>query len=177
MSAGLTIDSVEVPLRFVVSNADAREIASSITEWAAADATVRVVRGRKMRTKQALFSEFAAALQFPWYFGENWDAFDECLSEMDWLPARAGYVIVITDPGQVLLDAEDWELATLIDVLRYAAESYGEPVEQGEPFDRSAVPFHVILAAGPDSTQVRDRWRSAGADLIAAGTSSSADPA
>ena len=33
--------------------------------------TVRVVRAPKMRTTDALFDEFAAALQFPYYFRPN----------------------------------------------------------------------------------------------------------
>ena len=47
--------------------------------------TVRTVRGRKIRTVGRLFDEMAAALQFPYYFGENWPAFDECLADIDWL--------------------------------------------------------------------------------------------
>jgi hypothetical protein len=39
--------------------------------------TVRMTRGRKMRTVDGLFDEMAAALQFPCYFGANWDAFSE----------------------------------------------------------------------------------------------------
>ena len=40
---------------------------------------IRVVRGNKMRRLDDLYNEFAAAFQFPDYFGENWAAFDECL--------------------------------------------------------------------------------------------------
>jgi hypothetical protein len=38
---------------------------------------VRFLRGRKMTTTASLLDEFSAALQFPYYFGGNWDAFDE----------------------------------------------------------------------------------------------------
>lgn len=30
---------------------------------------------------------FFAAMQFPYYFGYNGNAFDECLTDLDWLPA------------------------------------------------------------------------------------------
>ena len=48
-----------------------------------------------MRTLETLYDEMAAALQFPQYFGENWPAFNECLSEMDWLSPRGRD----SDPG------------------------------------------------------------------------------
>jgi len=50
---------------------------------------VRLVRGAKMRTTARLFDEISAAFQFPCYFGENWDALDECLNDIDWLPGDA----------------------------------------------------------------------------------------
>ncbi len=41
-----------------------------------------------------LFAALAAALRFPEYFGENWDAVDESLQDLDWLP-REGLVVVV----------------------------------------------------------------------------------
>jgi len=46
--------------------------------------TVRL-RGSKMKDYQGLYNEFGAALQFPYYFGENWNAFDECIKDLSWL--------------------------------------------------------------------------------------------
>ena len=58
-------------------------------------AVCRVVRGHKATTEPAFFDECAAAWQFPYYFGENWDAFEECLTDLEWLPAEA-YVFCVT---------------------------------------------------------------------------------
>src|SRR5438874_1571617 len=82
-----------------VSSADRASCA-----WDDAGLTVRVVRGRKMRTVDSMFDEVAAALQFPWYFGENWPAFSECLSAMYWLRVEGGIAILILDAIEVLTD-------------------------------------------------------------------------
>jgi RNAse (barnase) inhibitor barstar len=47
-----------------------------------------------IKTDKDLFAVIASAMQFPDYFGNNWDALDECLSDMDWLPAD-GYLLVL----------------------------------------------------------------------------------
>ncbi|WP_067698305.1 barstar family protein [Nocardia jejuensis] len=65
----------------------------------------RELRGRKMRTVADLFDEFAAAFQFPYYFGQNKDAFDECLRDLDDFVGPAdGYVVVIRNAALLLAD-------------------------------------------------------------------------
>jgi hypothetical protein len=104
------------------------------------------VRGKKMRTTPALYDEFAAALQFPYYFGENGAAFDECLTDLEWLPADA-YTILVSDSAH-LLEAEPSEHLTLwLRALDRAGQYWAKPVE-GE-FARAARPFHVLLQCTP----------------------------
>ncbi len=50
-----------------------------------------------IRSKQKLFAIFAHALRFPRYFGWNWDAFEECLSDRSWLQPKKPVVIVHQD--------------------------------------------------------------------------------
>jgi hypothetical protein len=38
-------------------------------------------------SKRALLQWYAANLQFPDYFGDNWDALEESLRDLSWLPA------------------------------------------------------------------------------------------
>ncbi len=45
-------------------------------------------------TDKALFTEIADAFHFPDYFGHNWDALDECLADLDWIPSD-NYVLFV----------------------------------------------------------------------------------
>lgn len=44
--------------------------------------------------KKGFLNKTAAGLGFPAYFGMNWDAFSDCLTDMSWRPA-AGYVVLL----------------------------------------------------------------------------------
>jgi len=76
---------------------------AGIEEGLRATRPVRHVRGRRMPTAAALFDEFAAALQFPYYFGRNKDAFDECFRELG-DTVGADPVVLVLDADALLAD-------------------------------------------------------------------------
>src|SRR3954465_14539189 len=67
---------------------------------------LKVIKGRQCKTPANLFAEFAQVLEFPDYFGHNWDALEECLADLEWLPAK-GYILIITEAYHVLPDDEE----------------------------------------------------------------------
>lgn len=139
------LTTVEPELRPIQLEGDSQAIGTAVVGWLGAGLTVRVVRGGKMKTLDGLFGEFAAAFQFPSYFGENPDAFDECIADLESLPADLGYVVVVTEPDLVLVDEPRW-FAWFADSLASATKRWGMSIELGEWWDRPAVPFHVVLA-------------------------------
>jgi hypothetical protein len=71
--------------------------------------------------KEALMERVARALEFPHWFGGNWDALEDCLSDLSWSRA-AGHVLLIERAG----DLPDDERGILIDILASAASSWAE---------------------------------------------------
>jgi len=61
---------------------------------AAAGAYLAVLSGAGIAGQEELLDRLAAALRFPPYFGRNWDALDEMLRDLDWLPG-AGCVVLV----------------------------------------------------------------------------------
>lgn len=49
--------------------------------------------GQAIHDKPSFLSGAAAAMHFPAYFGHNWDAFEECVTDLSWAPAP-GYVLL-----------------------------------------------------------------------------------
>ena len=115
---------------------------------------LNVIKGAKCQTTDGLLREWARALDFPDYFGQNWDALEECLADLEWLPAK-GYILLITDAAQVLPDDEE-EYATLLEVLRDAGEAWGNG--QAGMDRQRATPFHVLFAVSEREKNKRAHW-------------------
>lgn len=96
-----------------------------------------------MATVQGLYDEFAAALQFPYYFGNNGAAFDECMTDLGWLPAST-YVLTIFDSAELLVK-EFTQLDLFLEAFERICIEWGTPITKGESWDRPAVPFHVLF--------------------------------
>lgn len=43
---------------------------------------------KHIETEDEIFIEFSKQLEFPEYFGENWDAFWDCLCDLSWIPQK-----------------------------------------------------------------------------------------
>jgi RNAse (barnase) inhibitor barstar len=56
------------------------------------DSLVPVLDGRTLTDKPSLLAALGHALDFPDYYGENWDALEECLNDFSW---RAGPVWLV----------------------------------------------------------------------------------
>lgn len=120
---------------------------------------LRVLRGSRMPTRRDALEHVAEVMEFPSYFGRNWDAVDECLSDLDWLPSARGFVIVVDGADRVLAEERE-ELRTFVGVMRCAAEAWATPVRRGEPWDHGYVQFRVVL--GFEDAATEQRWGSAG---------------
>jgi hypothetical protein len=73
-----------------------------------------------IKSEDALLEALFVALRFPDYFGGNWNALDECITDLSWLP-----------PGDVVLIHKDLPLAdnhaslsVYLSVLRNAAKNW-----------------------------------------------------
>jgi len=129
------------------------------------DAAVRMVRGAKSTTVEAFFDEVSAALQFPYYFGENWGAFDECIVDLDWIDARA-YLILVSDAASLLRDADSEDFRILTNALTRANQEWLTP-NQYIPRNREPTPFHVLLQCEADQlSALVERLDRAGAEHV-----------
>lgn len=80
-----------------------------------------VLDGNTISDKATFLRACAQAMAFPAYFGHNWDALDECLTDLAWAPAH-GYAILYENVAPFIRQAPaEWSVARdiLIDAVDY----------------------------------------------------------
>jgi RNAse (barnase) inhibitor barstar len=141
----------KTPLHVIESTPSAvADLAAALGRESRRKVVARVVRGGKCRTTKALFDEFAAAWQFPPYFGKNWDALDECLSDLEWLPGES-YILFVTDSLQILADEKPEVFGLFIEIVEGLAREW------------NSASFHVVLQAdAADRPKLAERLKLTG---------------
>jgi len=75
-----------------------------------------LVDGRKINNKEQFLRSSAHEMNFPDYFGSNWDAFEDCLTDMSWHESN-GFMILYDNFGGFARDSPD-EFAIMLGILR-----------------------------------------------------------
>ena len=121
---------------------------------------IKRIAGCNCVTMDGLFTEFAKALQFPDYFGNNWAAFDECLNDLDWLSGEA-YLLLIEDVDQVLTTS-DSSFKIFINILKCSVDEWTEG-RNYDSFPTLPTPFHIVFQCSVEKVNaLKERLEVAG---------------
>lgn len=80
------------------------------------------IDGDNIKDKNSFLKEFSEKLGFPEYFGFNWDAFSDCITDLSWMSVENGFSIVYKNPHAFRsASPEDWQIANdiLLDAIDY----------------------------------------------------------
>ncbi|NGN68048.1 hypothetical protein G5C51_29625 [Streptomyces sp. A7024] len=93
--------------------------------------------------KADLLARVAAALHFPAWFGNNWDALADCLGDLSWLGPSHGTLLLVR-AWDAFADTAPRDAATAASILAAATDDW-----RGRP------PLAVLLAEDGDRHQFR----------------------
>jgi RNAse (barnase) inhibitor barstar len=126
------------------------ETAAWAPQVAATECAVWRIDLAKVRSKRSLLAALARALEFPDWFGRNWDALQDCLTDLSWRPAP-GYVVVLENCENLAASAPE-AFETTLEVFRRAARWWA-----GEQ-----VPFWVLVGGVGENDPRLPRLDAAG---------------
>jgi hypothetical protein len=100
------------------------------------DANLRILSTdvHDVQNEQQLLARVAGTMHFPDYFGANRDALEECLRDLEWLPAR-GYVLIL-EGATALWQSAPQDAGKFIESWLLAAREWS----------REGVAFHLVFA-------------------------------
>jgi len=78
----------------------------------------------RVTTKEDFLTAVGEALAFPDWYGHNWDALADCLTDLSWMAAD-GYVIVL-DHADTFAAACPTDFATALSIFQDVADSWRE---------------------------------------------------
>ncbi len=109
-----------------------------------------LVDGGHIQSESALLDALAEAMDFPSYFGHNWDALLDLTRDFSWNKAK-GYVLALSNADSLLPLANNG-FSVLLGVLEATVREWRD--ERGEYAERTApIPFRVVFSG---SSPVRD---------------------
>ncbi len=78
--------------------------------------------GEQISSKKDFFNTAKGVMDLPDYFGDNWDAFEECINDLSWVPSRK-YIFVYHNASRFFSKSrEDGEILT--DILEAARQNW-----------------------------------------------------
>lgn len=87
------------------------------------------IEGQRLMKKEQFLNHAALAMHFPDYFGDNWDAFEDCLTDLSWVD-NGGYLIVY-DHTDVFAEHSPQHFDTVVEILKESAafwQTQGKPM-------------------------------------------------
>ena len=113
--------------------AEVRDANHAVANLQSSEFAAVAIGETQLETEPQFLSAVAEALAFPDYFGMNWNALDECLRDMEWMPAK-GYVVFFFGAERLWCETPQL-VGKLVSSWLFSAEEWG----------RNGVPFHLVF--------------------------------
>ncbi|MFF6878127.1 MULTISPECIES: barstar family protein [unclassified Streptomyces] len=106
------------------------------------------MRGQEMHDSDGVFTQFYEALRLPDYFGWNWNALRDCLTDLHWINAK--HFLLTIDDADAALSRSVEEREILFRALNDAVKFWaGKPELPGQ----EKITFQAVLLCPPDAQE------------------------
>jgi RNAse (barnase) inhibitor barstar len=115
---------------------------------------IAVLDGERSKTIEAFLYEIGEVFNFPDYYGENMNAFYECINDLSWID-KPNYALVIKNYSQFLINEADGTSKEFLLILDNISKEWENvPNYIGEDEFRSKANFKVFIVE--DDKAIKD---------------------
>jgi RNAse (barnase) inhibitor barstar len=100
------------------------DLAPALKEAKASGLACFHMDGKSMDGKKQLFNQAATVMHFPDYFANNWDSFEECITDFEWID-NPGFVLQF-DHIDHLQEKHPADLENFIDIMIDTCEYWND---------------------------------------------------
>ena len=104
-----------------------------------------VLDGEKLKNKEQLLRALKEGLCFPDCFGFNWDALQDCITDLSWLKGVSKVDIAIKNSNKLMSDEPESSRQTFFEIMDYAVSFWQVEKERSLPFPGMDVSFSYTL--------------------------------
>jgi hypothetical protein len=146
-----TLESVSPHSREVLTgNFDDDALGCCARRLEAAGVICAVVLGEQCRTEEEFFNMIGNALELPEYFGHNWPALRECLSEDDRLIDGRGFFLAIQH-AELAFERSIGSRDAFMRCMELSGQSLSADFGEGEWWFRAPRGLIILLSFSPAS--------------------------
>lgn len=116
---------------------------------------IATIAARDLGTRDTVMASFANAFMFPAYFGHNWDALFDCLTDLSWIHAK---LIVLEIQGiESTLGSSSDTFQKLARTLQYAVRYWREP-DRCEDLEPAPKNLHILIRTNPSNFPILNSY-------------------
>lgn len=149
MIAKSSLSSRESP--WVHAIPEGADVSQAMSEAESVGGAIVLLDGLMMGSPEELFRTYVREFHFPEYFGWNWAAFHECMTELEQFPARS-YLTVVSHAGKVL-EGRSADFRIYLSQLEAIGKSWAGAFGRGSKWGGGEVPFNTVFLCAIDAME------------------------
>lgn len=104
-----------------------------------------ILDGEELKNKEQLLLALKEGLCFPDYFGLNWDALQDCITDLSWLQGVSKVDVVIINKSKLMNDESESNRKLFLEIMDYAVSYWHGEKEENLPFSNMNISFSYSL--------------------------------
>ncbi|MCO4783393.1 MAG: barstar family protein [Candidatus Cloacimonetes bacterium] len=103
-----------------------------------------ILDASKMKSVNSMHEQFVSGFSFPSYYGHNFSALNDCMTDLEWLNFDS-ITLIIVNSFDLLIEEDNSVRSCLLAYMKDICRYWDTPINDGEWWDREAIHCKVVF--------------------------------